>query len=132
MHLLFPIDCANVCGWILQAVERLNLKPRHFRDLLTDESFTRGDIIVLQDPMSPERFDVSSFYHVKNKLAVKEGELVSEVSVFALYCVNVFATDDSSGDASKSTRFIRQLNPETRATLEALSKEYKEPTPTVC
>lgn len=58
----------------LQAVERLNLKPRHFRDLLTDEPFTRADIITLQDPMAPERFDVSSFYHVKNKLAVKDGQ----------------------------------------------------------
>ena len=61
----------------LQAVERLNLKPRHFHDLLTDEPFTRADIITLQDPMAPEKFDVSSFYHVKNKLAVKEGQFTN-------------------------------------------------------
>ena len=36
--------------------------------------------------------------------------------------------DEGSADGSKATRFIRQLNPETRATLDALSKEYKEPT----
>lgn len=62
----------------LQAVERLNLKPRHFRDLLTDEPFTRADIITLQDPMAPEKFDVSSFYHVKNKLAMK-GQLIDVI-----------------------------------------------------
>ena len=36
--------------------------------------------------------------------------------------------EEASGDGNKATRFIRQLNPETQATLEALSKEYKEPT----
>ena len=41
--------------------------------------------------------------------------------------LNLFLEEDS-GDGAKATRFIRQLNPETRATLEALSKEYKEPT----
>ena len=39
-----------------------------------------------------------------------------------------FSLEEASGDGNKATRFIRQLNPETRATLEALSKEYKEPT----
>ena len=58
---------------LLQAVERLNLKPRHLRDLLSDEPFTRSDIITLQDPMAPEKFDVSSFYHVKNKISLREG-----------------------------------------------------------
>lgn len=56
-----------------QAVERLNLKPRHFCDLLTDEPFSRSDIISLQDPMAPERFDMSNFYHVKNKISLTEG-----------------------------------------------------------
>lgn len=32
----------------LQAVERLNIKPSFFKDLLTDEPFTRKDIISIQ------------------------------------------------------------------------------------
>ena len=68
-------NSSNVCVlcW-LQAVERLNIKPKHFRDLLTDEPFTRGDIITLQDPMAPEKFDVAQFYHVVNKISLKEGK----------------------------------------------------------
>merc|ERR1719431_1190965 len=34
-----------------EAVEELNLKTKNFKDLLNDESFTRPDIIILQDPM---------------------------------------------------------------------------------
>lgn len=43
------------------------------RDLLNDEPFTKADIITLQDPANPERFDLSTFYYVKNKLSVDEG-----------------------------------------------------------
>ena len=40
-------------------------------------------------------------------------------------CVLNVDVDDSSADSRGSTRFIRRLNPETKATLDALSKEYK-------
>ena len=33
---------------------------------------------------------------------------------------------DVSADGSKSTKYIRRLNPETKATLDALSRDYKE------
>lgn len=33
---------------LFQAVEQLNLKPKHLKDLLTDEPFMRADIITLQ------------------------------------------------------------------------------------
>ena len=52
---------------LLQAIERLNLRTHSMRDLLTDEHFSRSDLITLQDPDHPEKWDVSSFYHVKNK-----------------------------------------------------------------
>jgi peptidyl-prolyl cis-trans isomerase-like protein 2 len=32
----------------VQAVDELNLKPKNLRDLLTDEPFTRKDIIHIQ------------------------------------------------------------------------------------
>ena len=50
-----------------QAVQRLNLKANNFLDLLNSESFTKDDIITIQDPTQLEKFNISAFYHVKNK-----------------------------------------------------------------
>ena len=36
----------------MQAIEQLNVKPKYWKDLLTDESFTRKDIIHIQDPQN--------------------------------------------------------------------------------
>ena len=59
-----------------QAVEQLNIKPRNFKDLLTDEPFTRKDIITIQDPTNLDKFNLASFHHLKNNLAiVDEGNL---------------------------------------------------------
>ncbi len=35
------------------------------RDLLTDVKFSRSDILTLQDPAHPEKWDVSTFHYVK-------------------------------------------------------------------
>ena len=35
-----------------QAVDELNVKPKFWKDLLTDEKFTRRDLITIQDPMN--------------------------------------------------------------------------------
>lgn len=43
----------------MQAVEELNIKQKYWKDLLTDDSFTRKDIIHLQDPLN---LSVSSFF----------------------------------------------------------------------
>ncbi|OAA58046.1 peptidyl-prolyl cis trans isomerase [Niveomyces insectorum RCEF 264] len=40
---------ANVFAW--DTVERMNIKPKMWRDLVDDEPFTRKDIITLQDPL---------------------------------------------------------------------------------
>ena len=39
---------ALMCHHLLKGVERLNLKCKNFKDLLTDEPFKRSDIIHLQ------------------------------------------------------------------------------------
>ena len=36
----------------LQAIEELNIKQKFWKDLLTDQPFTRKDIIHLQDPLN--------------------------------------------------------------------------------
>lgn len=50
------------------AVYELNIKPKNFVDLLTNESFTKSDIITLQDPQDEvhtARRDISNFLHLK-------------------------------------------------------------------
>jgi peptidyl-prolyl cis-trans isomerase-like 2 len=57
-------DSANVFAY--DTVERLNIKARTWRDLVSDEEFTRKDIITLQDPQSLESRDLSSFKYLKD------------------------------------------------------------------
>lgn len=66
---------SHVIVWAMcvpQAVERLNLKPQNMRDLVTDEPFTRADLVTLQDPTNLGKFDMTSFHHLKNSLRVGE------------------------------------------------------------
>lgn len=57
-----------------QAVERLNLKPSNMRDLITDEPFTRADLVTLQDPTDLDKFNMSTFHHIKHSLSAEEEE----------------------------------------------------------
>ncbi len=56
---------------IFQAIDQLNIKTRSFKDLLTDEPYSRSDLIVLQDPHNLSKFNLTNFYHVKNNLRVE-------------------------------------------------------------
>lgn len=62
----FP-NTLTLSTFILQAIDRLNLKTRNMKDLITDEHFSRSDLVTLQDPEHPEKWDISTFYHVNNK-----------------------------------------------------------------
>ncbi|KAI7870845.1 peptidyl-prolyl cis-trans isomerase-like 2 [Spinellus fusiger] len=58
-------------------IERLNIKAKHWFDLLTDEPFTRKDIIMIQDPHNLESRNLTDFHYVKNdrKVVNKEEEM---------------------------------------------------------
>ena len=47
-------------------VERLNIKAKMWRDLLTDAEFSRADLITLQDPQNVEARDLSSFKYLQD------------------------------------------------------------------
>ena len=65
-----------------EAIEELNIKPKSFRDLLTDEPYQRKDLIIVQDPALTDKFNLNSFHHIKNKLKVDdEGKYVCESTV---------------------------------------------------
>lgn len=54
---------ANVFAW--DTVERMNIKPKMWRDLVDDEEFGRADIITLQDPQNAASRDMSQFKFLK-------------------------------------------------------------------
>ena len=56
-------DSAN--AFVFDTIERLNIKPKMWRDLVSDEEFSRKDIITLQDPQNVESRNLSSFKYLK-------------------------------------------------------------------
>uniref|UniRef100_A0A8C9F9M8 RING-type E3 ubiquitin-protein ligase PPIL2 n=1 Tax=Pavo cristatus TaxID=9049 RepID=A0A8C9F9M8_PAVCR len=87
------------------AVEQLNIKPKCYKDLLTDEPFTRQDIVTLQDPTNLDKFNVSNFFHVKNNIKVVD-------------------PDEEKAKLDPSY-YLKNTNTETRETLLELYKEFK-------
>ncbi|EJW80717.1 hypothetical protein WUBG_08372, partial [Wuchereria bancrofti] len=109
-HIVTICQTGNV--YSLEAIEELNLKPGHLRDLLTDEPFQRKDIIsssfffFFQDPNHLEKFNIEQFHHVKLDLKTK-----SQI--------------EAEKKAMEDPKFyIRRMNNETKEILEKLAKEY--------
>lgn len=69
-HIVAVKGTGNVYSW--EAVQELCLKPKNMRDLITDEPFTRSDIIEIQDPSDLSAKNFNDFDHVKNKISVVE------------------------------------------------------------
>ncbi len=57
-----------------EALQELVIRPKHWKDLLTDEKITRADLITLQDPAHVEERNISDFYHFKKNLRVTDAE----------------------------------------------------------
>lgn len=70
-HIVALKNSGNVFAW--DTIERLNVKAKNWQDLVSDQEFTRKDIITLQDPQSIESRDFSSFKHVKDGETVLPG-----------------------------------------------------------
>ncbi|RWS29326.1 Peptidyl-prolyl cis-trans isomerase-like 2, partial [Leptotrombidium deliense] len=98
-HIVAIRTTGNVFSY--EAVEQLNFKPKNFRDLLTDEPFSKKDVIVIQEPMDAERKNAANFYHVKNKLKWVDEE------------------EEANDGLSKN---LKSMNNITRTTLQELSK----------
>ncbi|PAV64717.1 hypothetical protein WR25_20552 [Diploscapter pachys] len=89
-----------------EAVQELNLKANHLKDLLTDEPFLRSDIITIQDPNNLEKFNMEQFHHVKLDLKTKE------------------QIEKEKKEMQDPKFFIRRMNNETKMALDRLEKEY--------
>lgn len=64
---------ANVFAW--DTVNRMNIKPKMWRDLVDDEEFTRSDIITLQDPQNAASRNLDQFKYLKEG---QEAQLTKE------------------------------------------------------
>lgn len=71
-HIVALRNTGNVFAY--DTVERLNIKGKLWRDLVTDEEFGRKDIITLQDPQNVEARNLSSFSYLKDGESAPVGE----------------------------------------------------------
>ncbi|XP_074148189.1 RING-type E3 ubiquitin-protein ligase PPIL2 [Sminthopsis crassicaudata] len=102
-HIVAIKSTGNVYAY--EAVEQLNIKTKNFKDLLTDEPFSRQDILTLQDPTNLDKFNVANFYHVKNNLRVLD--------------------PDEEKARQDPAYYLKNTNAETRETLQELYKDFK-------
>ncbi|KAL8711933.1 MAG: hypothetical protein Q9225_007023, partial [Loekoesia sp. 1 TL-2023] len=62
-HLVALKNTGNVFAY--DTVERLNIKAKHWRDLVSEEEFSRKDIITLQDPQNVESRNLGTFKYLQ-------------------------------------------------------------------
>ncbi|KAE9986369.1 hypothetical protein EG328_005872 [Venturia inaequalis] len=75
-HIVALGNTGNVFAW--DTVERLNIKSKNWQDLVTDQEFSRKDIITIQDPQSLESRDLSSFKYLKEGVSTLTPEQEAE------------------------------------------------------
>lgn len=85
-HIAALRNSGNVFAW--DTIERLNIKAKNWRDLVSDDEFSRKDIITLQDPQNLEARDLNAFKYIKdgesNLTEEQEKERASGVNTDAL------------------------------------------------
>jgi len=78
-HIVAVKSTGNVYSY--QAIDELCVKPKNWKDLLTDEKFTRKDLVTIQDPMNLNARALDSFEHVKKGLGASvSGAVINKAS----------------------------------------------------
>uniref|UniRef100_A0A0E0KA66 Peptidylprolyl isomerase n=1 Tax=Oryza punctata TaxID=4537 RepID=A0A0E0KA66_ORYPU len=72
-HIVAVKTTGNV--FCYEAIQELNIKPKNWRELLTDEPFTRNDLITIQNPNAVDSKILGEFDHVKKGLKLEDEEL---------------------------------------------------------
>ena len=103
-HIVAIATTGNV--FCYEAIEQLNIKTKNWKDLINDQPFTRKDIITIQDPSKLEKFDISQFYFIKNKLRVE--------------------TEEEIAERKDPTGRLKKISAETKEILKELEATYKE------
>uniref|UniRef100_A0A8C5MGC2 Peptidylprolyl isomerase like 2 n=1 Tax=Leptobrachium leishanense TaxID=445787 RepID=A0A8C5MGC2_9ANUR len=135
-HIVAVSKTGNVFSY--EAVEQLNIKPKSYKDLLTDEPFTRQDILTLQAldtfhlPGLPclgnpsTRAVVSSVDHIF--LFPQDPTNLDKFNVSDFFHVknNLKVVDPEEEKARQNpSYYLKNANMETRETLSELYKDYK-------
>ncbi|KAH7511212.1 hypothetical protein FEM48_Zijuj08G0129500 [Ziziphus jujuba var. spinosa] len=72
-HIVAVKTTGNV--FCYEAIKELNIKTKNWKELLTDEPFTKEDLITIQSPNALDSKVLLDFDHVKNNLKVDDEEL---------------------------------------------------------
>ncbi|XP_031107970.1 peptidyl-prolyl cis-trans isomerase CYP65 [Ipomoea triloba] len=72
-HIVAVKTTGNV--FCYEAIKELNIKTKNWKELLTDEPFTKEDIITIQNPNALDTRVLVDFDHVKKSLKVDDEEL---------------------------------------------------------
>ncbi|CAI9111273.1 OLC1v1011457C1 [Oldenlandia corymbosa var. corymbosa] len=94
-HIVAVRTTGNV--FCYEAIKELNLKTKNWKELLTDETFTKEDLITIQNPNALDSKVLVDFDHVKNSLKVDDEEL-KKMESDPTYNINV------SGDIKQMLR----------------------------
>jgi peptidyl-prolyl cis-trans isomerase-like protein 2 len=77
-HIVAIKTTGNVFSY--DAVDKLNIQAKNYKDLLTDEPFTKKDIITLQDPHQLSLRNINSFHYKVNDISVQTKKEKQELS----------------------------------------------------
>ncbi|MCL7038441.1 hypothetical protein MKW94_001078 [Papaver nudicaule] len=72
-HIVAVKTTGNV--YCYEAVKELNIKTKNWKELLTEEPFTRNDLITIQNPNALDSKVLVEFDHIKNNLKLDDEEL---------------------------------------------------------
>ena len=75
-HVVSLKTSGNVFAW--DTVERLNIKAKLWRDLVSDDEFSRKDIITLQDPHNLGNRDMAGFKYIQEGASTLTDEQEAE------------------------------------------------------
>lgn len=77
-HIVALRNTGNVFAW--DTIERLNVKAKNWRDLVSDEHFSRKDIVTIQDPQNVASRDMSQFKYLQDGVSALTPEQEAERS----------------------------------------------------
>lgn len=105
-HIVANRITGNVFSY--EAIEQLNIKAKNWKDLVDDTPFNRKDLITIQDQSNLEKFNITTFYHIKKKLKVETEEETLE---------------RLAGAQGR----LKKVSNETKDILNQLERDYKAP-----
>lgn len=130
-HIVTVGKTGSVYAW--DTVERLNVKPKLWRDLLTDSDFTRKDIVTLHDPLNLKGRNMNEFNFVRKGLSTwseeEQRERRARVNKDALGSAASVLKDEDAAPAPAKPQIGKYLHQQPSSTSPSASSLTKT-TPT--